>query len=66
MKLMVAPSSAVGTMLLAQLGADIDALDSELSSLDSASSVGHVRRETVHVARSLPDLEDTHRQNSQQ
>jgi hypothetical protein len=65
-ELMVAQSRAVGTLLLAQLGANIDALDSKLSSLGSISSVGHVRRDMVDVARPLPDVEDTHRQNSQQ
>lgn len=66
MELMVAQSCAVGMLLLAQPQAGIDALNSELASLDSISSVGHARRDIVGVARPLPDLEDTHRQNSQQ
>ena len=66
MELMVGQSCAVGMLLLAQRGANIDALNSELSSLDSMSSVGQGRRDIVDAARPLPDLEDTHRQNSQQ
>lgn len=65
MVLMVAQSGAVGMLLLAQHRASIDALNSEFSSLDSISSVGNVRRDTVDVARPLPDPEDTHRQNPQ-
>ena len=66
MELIVAQSSAVGKLLLAQPEAGIDALNSELSSLDSISSVGHAHRDVVDVARPLADLEVTHRQNSQQ
>ena len=66
MELMVAQSCSVGTLLLAQPRAGIDALNSEFASLDSISSVGHARRDIVDEARPLPDLEDTHRQNSQQ
>jgi hypothetical protein len=43
MELLVARSCAACTLLLARHGASIDALNSELSSLDSISSVGHVR-----------------------
>jgi hypothetical protein len=66
---MVAQRSADGMLqlqLLAHPGAGVDALDSKLSSLDSSSSVGHVRRDMVGGVRPLPDLEDTHRQNPQQ
>ena len=67
MELMVAQSSAIGMLLLAQPVAIIDALNSELSSLENISSVGHTRRDIVDVVvLPLPDLEDTHRQNSQQ
>ena len=66
MELQVAQSCTVGMLLLAQPRVGIDALNSELASLDNVSSVGHARRDTVDVARPLPDLEDTHRQNSQQ
>lgn len=66
MELTVAQSCAAGTLLLAQHGASIDALNSEFSSLEIGSSVGHVRRDLVDVARPLPDLEITHRQNPQQ
>lgn len=66
MELMVARSCAAGTLLLARHGASIDALNSKLSSLDSVSSAGHVRWDLVDVARLLPDLEITHRQNPQQ
>lgn len=62
----VAQCSARGMRRLAQRGASIDVLNSELASLESIPSAASLCNEGVVALRPFPNREDTHRQNPQQ
>jgi len=70
--LMVARSNSIGTRMkpcrrwLAQLGTDVDLLDSELSSLDGNLSACIHLDEACRHRTVFPHQEGTHRQNSEE